>query len=32
MDRMLIGTALRGDLTIITCDAIFAQYGVPIVW
>ncbi len=31
-DRMLIGTALRAGLTIITCDAIFAEYGVPTVW
>ena len=32
MDRMLIATALRAGLTIITSDAIFAAYGAPTVW
>ena len=32
MDRMLIATALRNDLTIITDDAVFAAYGVPTIW
>lgn len=32
MDRMLIATALRNDLTIITDDAAFAAYGVPTIW
>jgi PIN domain nuclease of toxin-antitoxin system len=32
MDRMLIATALRADLTVITSDAIFAVYGVRTVW
>jgi PIN domain nuclease of toxin-antitoxin system len=32
MDRMLIATALRGDLTVITSDSIFAAYGVRVVW
>jgi PIN domain nuclease of toxin-antitoxin system len=30
--RMLIATALRNDLTIITDDAAFAAYGVPTIW
>ena len=32
MDRMLIATALRTGLTVITSDAIFAAYGVMTVW
>jgi PIN domain nuclease of toxin-antitoxin system len=32
MDRMLIATALRADLTIITCDAAFRGYGVKMIW
>jgi PIN domain nuclease of toxin-antitoxin system len=32
MDRMLIGTAKRAGLAIITCDAIFAAYGVNTLW
>jgi len=32
MDRMLIATALRNDLTIVTDDAAFAAYGVPTIW
>lgn len=32
MDRFLIATALRHDLTIVTCDRIFARYGVKTVW
>ncbi len=32
VDRMLIATALRNDLTIITDDAAFAAYGVPTIW
>ncbi len=32
MDRMLIATALQHDLTIITDDALFPQYGVTTVW
>jgi PIN domain nuclease of toxin-antitoxin system len=32
MDRMLIATALRHDLAILTDDAVFAGYGVTAVW
>jgi PIN domain nuclease of toxin-antitoxin system len=32
MDRMLIATALRADLTIITNDTMFPAYGVRTVW
>ena len=32
MDRMLIATAIRHDLTNITDDAVFAQYGVRTIW
>ena len=32
MDRMLIAQALRADMTIITDDAVFARYGVKILW
>jgi PIN domain nuclease of toxin-antitoxin system len=32
MDRMLIATALRLDLAIITNDAVFSTYGVRTVW
>ena len=32
MDRMLIATALRSDLTVITTDRIFESYGVRTVW
>ncbi|MGE0226434.1 MAG: type II toxin-antitoxin system VapC family toxin [Acetobacteraceae bacterium] len=32
MDRMLIATALRHDLAILTDDAVFAAYGVETVW
>lgn len=32
MDRMLIGTAKRAAYAIITCDAIFSDYGVATVW
>ena len=32
MDRMLIATALRNDLAIITNDSIFAAYGVTTIW
>lgn len=32
MDRMLIATALRHDLAILTDDASFAAYGVRTVW
>lgn len=32
MDRMLIATALRRDLTILTEDTAFAGYGVKTVW
>ncbi|MEI6158481.1 MAG: type II toxin-antitoxin system VapC family toxin [Roseococcus sp.] len=32
MDRFLIATALRRDMTIITGDAIFRAYGVPTLW
>ncbi len=31
MDRMLIATALRTGLTVITSDAMFATYGVTTV-
>lgn len=32
MDRFLIGQAIIGDMTIITIDAIFASYGVKLLW
>lgn len=32
LDRMLISTAIRHDLTIITDDAVFAQHGVWTIW
>jgi len=32
MDRMLIATAQRTGLTIITCDTVFSTYGVATVW
>jgi PIN domain nuclease of toxin-antitoxin system len=32
MDRILIATAIRQNLTIITRDRIFADYGIATVW
>lgn len=32
MDRMLIATALAGDMTILTSDRGFAAYGVKTLW
>ncbi len=32
MDRMLIATALRHDLAVLTDDASFAAYGVTTIW
>jgi PIN domain nuclease of toxin-antitoxin system len=32
MDRMLIATALRLGLTIVTSDQVFQSYGVPTIW
>ena len=32
MNRMLIATAPRHDLTILSNDAVFAAYGVPCLW
>jgi len=32
MDRMLIATALRYDLPILTDDAVFSAYGVTTIW
>ena len=32
MDRMLIATALRRDIAIITDDAMFGRYGVATLW
>jgi PIN domain nuclease of toxin-antitoxin system len=32
MDRLLIATARRDDMTIITSDATFAAYGVKTMW
>ena len=32
MDRMLIASALRTGMTVITSDHIFARYGVRTVW
>jgi PIN domain nuclease of toxin-antitoxin system len=29
---MLVATAIPNDLTIITDDAVFAQYGVRTIW
>lgn len=32
MDRFLIAIALRHDLTMVTCDSIFMDYGVKTAW
>ena len=32
MDRMLIASAMRRNLAIITCDRAFAAYGVATLW
>lgn len=32
MDRMLIATALRCGLPVLTCDPVFSAYGVQTVW
>ena len=32
MDRLLIATALRADMTVITSDRIFRSYNVKTVW
>ncbi len=32
MDRMLVATAMRHDLEVLTEDAIFGAYGVTTVW
>lgn len=32
MDRMLIATALRMDLTVATSDRVFQSYGVRTIW
>lgn len=32
MDRLLIAQALRNDMTVITSDRIFADYGVRTIW
>jgi PIN domain nuclease of toxin-antitoxin system len=32
MDRMLIATALRNNLAILTDDTVFAGYGVTTIW
>ena len=32
MDRLLIATALRHDLAILTDDAVFVGYGVATIW
>ena len=31
-DRLLIAQAMAGGLTVITLDAVFRDYGVPICW
>lgn len=31
-DRLLVATALRHDAVVVTCDAIFAAYGVRNLW
>lgn len=31
-DRMLIAQAMRRQLTVATVDAVFARYGVPVLW
>lgn len=31
-DRMLIATALRMDLTVVTADRVFRDYGVRTIW
>ncbi len=32
MDRFLIATALRMDLTVVTSDRVFRSYGVRTIW
>ena len=32
MDRMLIASAIRRNLPIVTCDAVFGAYGVTTLW
>jgi PIN domain nuclease of toxin-antitoxin system len=32
MDRFLIATALRHNLTVVTCDRVFAAYGARTAW
>jgi PIN domain nuclease of toxin-antitoxin system len=32
MDRMLIASAMRRNLPIITCDTVFGAYGVATLW
>jgi PIN domain nuclease of toxin-antitoxin system len=32
MDRLLIGQAIAGDMTIVTADRIFASYSVKLLW
>jgi PIN domain nuclease of toxin-antitoxin system len=32
MDRMLIATALRHDLAVLTDDAVYPRYGVETIW
>ena len=32
MDRLLIATAMRNDMTVLTSDRMFARYGVKTLW
>jgi PIN domain nuclease of toxin-antitoxin system len=31
-DRIMMAQALSGDLTVVTVDRVFADYGVPVLW
>jgi PIN domain nuclease of toxin-antitoxin system len=31
-DRMLIAQARKGDLRVVTADAVFIEYGVKVIW
>jgi len=31
-DRMLIAQARKGDLRVVTADAVFMEYGVKVIW
>jgi PIN domain nuclease of toxin-antitoxin system len=31
-DRLIIAQAIAGELTVVTADAVFRDYGVPVCW